>query len=62
MKQFSEVDIYPVISSEFCLGRNPVEVLKQIAEGGAKIVQLREKKMPKNELAKLAEKYREDYL
>jgi len=44
MRLFSEVDIYPVISSEFCLGRDPVEVLKQIADGGAKIIQLREKK------------------
>ena len=58
MKQFSEVDIYPVISSEFCMGKKPENVLKQIADGGARIVQLREKNMPKPEMAKLAEKYR----
>lgn len=58
MEIFSEVDIYPVISSEFCKGRNPIDVLKKTAEGGAKIVQLREKNIPKTEIADLAEKFR----
>jgi len=58
MRLFSEVDIYPVISSEFCLGRDPVEVLKQIADGGAKIIQLREKNIDKTSIAKLAEVFR----
>lgn len=40
---FERVDIYPVISSEFCAGRSPLEVFEKIAAGGAKIVQLREK-------------------
>ncbi len=55
---FKNIDIYPVISSEFCLNRDPVEVLKQIADGGAKIVQLREKHLPKGEIKKLAEQFR----
>ncbi len=58
LKLFSDVDIYPVISSEFCLGRKPVDVLRQIADGGAKIVQLREKNIQINEIAKLANLYR----
>ena len=56
--QFKNIDIYPVISSEFCLNRSPADVLKQIADGGAKIVQLREKQLPKYKIAKLAEKFR----
>lgn len=55
---FQKIDLYPVISSEFCCGRDPVEMLKMIAAGGAKIVQLREKNMMLPELLALAEKYR----
>src|SRR5574344_1320715 len=40
---FDAVDLYPVISSEFCAGRSPLEVFRGVAAGGAKIVQLREK-------------------
>ena len=56
--RFSRIDIYPVISSEFCAGRTPLEVLERIGEGGARVVQLREKNMPKPELAKLAVEFR----
>jgi thiamine-phosphate pyrophosphorylase len=59
LERFNNIDIYPVISSEFCLGREPLEVLKKIADGGAKIVQLREKNIAKSEIAKLAEKFRD---
>ena len=58
IEKFRNIDIYPVISSEFCLDRDPVYVLQKIADGGAKIVQLREKNMPKKDIAKLAEKFR----
>ena len=57
-EKFAKVDIYPVISSEYCAGRTPIEVLKAIADAGAKIVQLREKNMPYSELSILAEKFR----
>ena len=57
-EKFAEVDIYPVISSEYCAGRKPLEVLKAIADAGAKIVQLREKNMSYPELLILAEKFR----
>ena len=38
-----QVDIYPVISSEFCNGRSVLEVIDKVGQGGAKIFQLREK-------------------
>ena len=52
------IDLYPVISSEFTNGRPVTEVLKAIADGGARIVQLREKNCTERELYKLAEAYR----
>jgi thiamine-phosphate pyrophosphorylase len=55
---FNGIDIYPVISSEFCAGRDPVFVLEQIAEGGAKIVQLREKNINKRALGLIACEFR----
>ena len=56
--RFEEVDIYPVISSEFTNGRDVLEVLKAIGGGGAKIVQLREKNISKREVMALAREYR----
>ncbi len=58
MNAFSHVDIYPVISSEFTNGRDVLEVLRQIAEAGARIVQLREKNKTKAEIYRLALEYR----
>jgi thiamine-phosphate pyrophosphorylase len=55
---FNQVDIYPVISSEFTNNRNVINVLQQIAAGGAKIVQLREKNLNKAEVYRLALEYR----
>ncbi|OGV31008.1 MAG: thiamine-phosphate diphosphorylase [Lentisphaerae bacterium GWF2_45_14] len=57
-KLFRNIDIYPVISSEFCAGRNPVDALKAIADGGAKIVQMREKNTSDRSLFELGEKFR----
>ena len=59
IEKFKNIDIYPVISSEFCNKRPPVRILKEIAEGGAKIVQLREKNMSKAEIFHLAMEYRQ---
>ena len=59
MVLFKQIDLYPVISSEFTKGRDVIEVLQQIAAGGAKIVQLREKNLSKAEIFHLALKYRE---
>jgi thiamine-phosphate pyrophosphorylase len=54
---FARIDLYPVISSEFTAGRDPREVLWQIADGGARIVQLREKNYSKKQICALAEDY-----
>lgn len=51
---FAAADLYPVISSEFCLGRPPLEVFRAAAEGGAKLIQLREKHWGKKALYELA--------
>jgi len=51
--------LYPVITGEFCNKRSMVDVLKDVIEGGAKIVQLRQKDVDKIELYKLALIYRE---
>lgn len=54
-----DIDIYPVISSEFTNNRPVLDVLIAIAGGGAKVVQLREKNKSKAEIYELALKYRE---
>lgn len=56
---FRNIDIYPVISSEFTNDRPVLDVLIAIAHGGAKVVQLREKNKTKAEIYELALKYRE---
>ncbi len=51
--------LYPVITEEFCNDRDSIYVLKEIIKGGAKIVQLREKKKTVKQIYELALKYRE---
>ena len=51
--------LYPVITEEFCNGRNILDVLKAVIDGGVKIVQLRQKNTTKKGLYLLALKYRE---
>ena len=59
IEMFERIDVYPVISSEFCDGRHPGDILKAVGEGGARIAQLREKSMSKSHIAKLAREFRE---
>ena len=40
---FKSSDLYPVVSSEFCSGRNVCDIVADIASAGAKTVQIREK-------------------
>lgn len=56
---FKQSFIYPVISSEFCGGREITDVLCELAANGAKIVQLREKNRSGKELFELGCKCRE---
>ena len=57
-EQFRNIDLYPVISSEFTNGRASLDVLRAIAAAGARIVQLREKNLGTRELYRLAGEYR----
>jgi thiamine-phosphate pyrophosphorylase len=57
--KLAEIDIYPVVTSEFTRDGDSAGTLRKIAAGGAKIVQLREKSVFKKELFKLALIYRE---
>ncbi|OHD15378.1 MAG: thiamine-phosphate diphosphorylase [Spirochaetes bacterium GWD1_27_9] len=50
--------LYPVITEEFCNGRDMIFVLEEIIKGGAKIIQLRQKKTNKKKVYQLALKYR----
>ena len=43
LELFKASDLYPVVSSEFCNGRPVYDMVSEIAAGGAKIVQIREK-------------------
>lgn len=56
LELFKGSDLYPVVSSEFCNGRNPTEVVAAIAAGGAKIVQIREKNLSDKLLLELIKK------
>ena len=56
---FEGVDLYPVIGERFCNGRPSREVLEGVIQGGAKIVQLREKELPLREVFARAELFRE---
>lgn len=57
--RFMNVDVYPVISSEFTNGRESFDVFQSVVEGGVGIVQIREKSMSKRGLYDLCAKCRE---
>jgi thiamine-phosphate pyrophosphorylase len=57
--RFQEVDIYPVTCERLSAGRSNLEVLQGIIQGGARIIQLREKEYSAKDLYHLALKYRE---
>jgi len=42
---FRLTDVYPVVTSEFCLGRSPVAVAESLLKGGVRLLQIREKAM-----------------
>ena len=55
---FKKSDLYPVVSSEFCNGRNVCDIVADIAAGGAKIVQIREKNLNDSAVWELVKKCR----
>ena len=57
-KQLSQMRLYVLISSELCK-KDPLEVAKDVLNGGADAIQLREKKMDAGEYLELATKIAE---
>lgn len=57
--KFQQVDIYPVTCEQLSAGRSNLDVLEAVIQGGARIIQLREKEHPKKDLYHLAQKFRE---
>ena len=53
---FERSDLYPVVSSEFCNGRNVCDIVAGIAAAGAKIVQIREKNLSDAAMFELVKK------
>ena len=53
VRRFAAARLYPVISSEFCAGRSPLAVFSAAAEGGAKVIQIREKHWEKPRICAL---------
>ncbi len=56
---FEEVDVYPVTCEELSASRSNLEVLEGVIQGGARIIQLREKRYSAKNFYKLALKFRE---
>jgi len=57
---FINIDIYPVTGRSLYGERSDAEVIDQLAEGGAKIVQLRDKNLPDRQFMRLALHYRQE--
>jgi thiamine-phosphate pyrophosphorylase len=57
--RFQQVDIYPVTCERLSAGRSDLEVLDGVIQGGAAIIQLREKEYSKKDFYHLALKFRE---
>jgi len=54
-----DFDLYPVTCQKLSRGRSDLEVLDALIQGGARIVQLREKEISKREFLDLARAFRE---
>ena len=59
LEAFRRTDIYPVVTSEFCLGRSPVTVADSLLKAGVRILQVREKAMPDRAFLELLRQVRE---
>lgn len=58
VERFNKIDIYPVTCEKLSCGRTDIDILNAVIEGGAKIIQLRDKESSKKLLYKKAEKFR----
>ena len=59
IEAFKEADVYPVVTSEFCLGRSPVQVAESLLRAGVRLLQIREKSMPDRQFLDLLRQVRE---
>ena len=59
LEVFRRCSVYPVITADFCGGRSPLEILRAVLEGGARLVQIREKTMADGEYLQLLKQCRE---
>ncbi len=59
IKMFEDIDVYPVTCEKLSDGRSDIDVLEGVIQGGAKIIQLREKELEKRDVYLLALKFRE---
>lgn len=59
LEKFRSSDLYPVVSGAFCNGRDVCSIVADIAEGGAEIVQIREKELSDSSMFGLVKKCRE---
>ncbi len=55
--KFKDYSLYLIISREYALGKGALEALKSAISGGVDIVQMREKKMPSDELVCLGKQF-----
>ena len=56
---FRATDVYPVITTEFCRSGDPFPIARAVLEGGARILQIREKSMCDGEFLPLVKRFRE---
>jgi thiamine-phosphate pyrophosphorylase len=59
IEAFRRTDVYPVVTSEFCAGRSPVDIAASLLAGGVRILQIREKSMPDRPFLDLLRQVRE---
>jgi len=59
LEAFRHTDVYPVVTTEFCLGRSPVAVAESLLKGGVRLLQIREKTMPDRPYLELLRQVRE---
>ncbi|MBW1997619.1 MAG: thiamine phosphate synthase [Deltaproteobacteria bacterium] len=55
---FQEIDVYPVTCEALSSGRSNLQVLEGVIEGGARIIQLREKEYSERDFYRLALEFR----
>jgi len=59
LEAFRRTDVYPVVTSEFCAGRHPADVVASLLAGGVRLLQIREKTMPDHPFLELLRQVRE---